>query len=198
MNAVKFAFSITEMNLMAAKPEYVVLVNSKDRKTGIAGKLEAHEQGWLHRAFSIFIFNNQGEMLLQQRAAEKYHFGGLWTNACCSHPRPGEKVLQAAGRRLHEELGIIAHLKKFGAITYSFYDAESKLTEHEYDHIITGTYSGTFHLNPAEVQKVRWISLKALAIELKQQPLHFTPWFSAIMKEYPQLLNTSTLRNTRK
>lgn len=182
---------------MAAKPDYVVLVNSKDRKTGIAGKLEAHKHGWLHRAFSIFIFNDQGEMLLQQRAEGKYHFGRLWTNACCSHPRPGEKVLEAARRRLHEELGINTPLKKFGAITYSFYDAESKLTEHEFDHIITGTYSGNFHLNPAEVQKVRWISLKALVIELKKQPSRFTPWFSAIMKEYPQLLHRSILRNTR-
>lgn len=164
-------------------PEQVVLVNKSGRKTGIAEKIDAHERGLLHRAFSIFIFNDKGEMLLQQRALDKYHFGGLWTNACCSHPRPGEKLMSAAKRRLQEELGITTPLKVQGHIIYSFHDKISGLTEHEFDYILTGNSEVRFFWNPMEVMAVKWVSKKELSTQLSVYPQVFTPWFRLIMKE---------------
>lgn len=184
LNAVKFAFRFMVMKQKKAVSDFVILVNNAGKKTGIAEKMEAHEKGLLHRAFSIFIFNDQGEMLLQQRAANKYHFGGLWTNACCSHPRPGEKVLQAAKRRLSEELGIVTKLVLCDAITYSFYDKKSGLTEHEFDYVIIGNYSGTFDLNPAEVSSIKWISVTELMVQLAKHPEDYTPWFKHILQKH--------------
>lgn len=184
LNAVKFAFIFMVMKQKKAVNDFVILVNNAGKKTGIAGKMEAHEKGLLHRAFSIFIFNDQGEMLLQQRAANKYHFGGLWTNACCSHPRPGEKVLQAAKRRLKEELGVVTKLVLYDAVTYSFYDKENGLTEHEFDYVITGNYTGTFNLNPAEVSNIKWISINELMVQLAQHPEDYTPWFKHILQKH--------------
>src|SRR5215510_11916680 len=124
------------------KKEYVVLVNKSGKKVGFAEKMEAHRKGLLHRAFSVFLFNEKGEMLLQKRAATKYHFAGKWSNACCSHPRPGEKISTAAKRRLLEELGIECTLINHGHILYEATDQKSGLTEHEYDYVFIGRYDG--------------------------------------------------------
>lgn len=163
------------------KKEFVVLVNGGGRKVGIGEKLQAHRKGLLHRAFSVFIFNERGEMLLQKRAASKYHFAGLWSNACCSHPREGEKILSAAKRRLMEELHFQTPLESHGAITYKFFDSKSGLTEHEYDYNFSGIFNGPIDFNREEVEEVRWISVSKLKKELKTEPEKFTPWFKEIL-----------------
>ena len=165
------------------KKEFVVLVNERGKRTGLAEKLKAHQQGLLHRAFSIFLFNEKGEMLLQQRAKGKYHFAGLWSNACCSHPREGERVLSAAKRRLMEELGIESPLKDSGHVLYKFHDDKSTLTEHEYDYIFTGKSAGKISFNKKEVAAVRWMSRTDLKREIKSHPGTFTPWFKEILKQ---------------
>src|SRR6186713_1579239 len=117
----------------------VILVSEHDDMVGIMDKMEAHKQGLLHRAFSVFIFNSKGEMLLQQRAFNKYHSGGLWTNACCGHPSPGEQTVAAARRRLMEEMGFTTGLEELFDFTYQ-HAFENGLTEHEYDHVFAGTW----------------------------------------------------------
>ena len=128
----------------------VILVNEQDAPIGVMEKMEAHKTGTLHRAFSIFIFNSQGEMLLQQRAKGKYHSGGLWTNACCSHPQPGEQVEKAAERRLMEELGFSTSLEKVFDFLYKA-GLDNGLTEHEFDHVFVGEYNGAINFNTEEV-----------------------------------------------
>ena len=158
--------------------EYVVLVDSDDREIGIAPKMEAHQKGLLHRAFSVFIFNTTtNELLLQQRADHKYHSPGLWTNACCSHPRHNESILEAGKRRLKEELGLITSLKQVGTFQYQAY-FENGLSENELDHLLIGAISNQtrFHPNPDEVKAIRWITRDALQHELKTHPHQFTPW----------------------
>jgi isopentenyl-diphosphate delta-isomerase len=154
----------------------VILVNEADEEIGTMEKMEAHEKALLHRAFSVFIFNSKGEMLLQQRADSKYHSPGLWTNACCSHPAPGEDTLRAAERRLYEELGFNAPLKKAFTFTYRS-DFDNGLTEHEYDHVFTGTYNGDIRPNKEEVKDYCFKSMQDIAEALKQQPDKFTAWF---------------------
>jgi isopentenyl-diphosphate delta-isomerase len=163
--------------------EEVILVNHLGKKVGIAEKLQAHQDGLLHRAFSIFIFNGRNEMLLQKRASGKYHFAGLWSNACCSHPRDGERMLSAARRRLREELNMETTLESQGSVTYKFHDLKSGLTEHELDYIFTGIFDGEISFNPAEVEAVWWISLPQLKKEMTAFPEKFTPWFIYIMNE---------------
>ncbi|AQY23023.1 isopentenyl-diphosphate Delta-isomerase [Riemerella anatipestifer] len=165
--------------------EQVVLVNPKDEVLGVMEKLQAHRGGFLHRAFSVFLFNTKGEMLLQRRAGVKYHSPRLWTNAVCSHPRLGESYKAGAQRRLIEELGIDADIsEKFSFI----YKAEvgDNLWEHELDYVFTGIYEGDFNLNPEEVSEVRYISMEALDKELETNPEQFTEWFKIILKEYKQ------------
>ncbi|MBO4233047.1 isopentenyl-diphosphate Delta-isomerase [Riemerella anatipestifer] len=165
--------------------EKVVLVNPKDEVLGVMEKLQAHRSGFLHRAFSVFLFNTKGEMLLQRRAGVKYHSPRLWTNAVCSHPRLGESYKAGAQRRLIEELGIDADIsEKFSFI----YKAEvgDNLWEHELDYVFTGIYEGDFNLNPEEVSEVRYISMEALDKELEANPEQFTEWFKIILKEYKQ------------
>ncbi|MFI5135370.1 MAG: isopentenyl-diphosphate Delta-isomerase [Chitinophagales bacterium] len=164
------------------KKEFVILVNKSGRRIGVAEKIQAHEQGLLHRAFSIFLFNDKGEMLLQRRAKHKYHFAGLWSNACCSHPRSGENVLSAAKRRLREELNLETALISKGATTYKFFDSKSGLTEHEYDHIFFGRFNEMIRFNRREVETVRWVSLSKLKKEMKAHPEKFTPWFLEIVR----------------
>jgi isopentenyl-diphosphate delta-isomerase len=159
----------------------VILVNSSGRKIGISDKMQVHVNGQLHRAFSIFIFNEEGKMLLQKRASSKYHFANLWTNACCSHPRPGEKIITAAKRRLKEELGITTPLKIVGQIRYSFVDGESQLTENEFDFILKGQFNSEIIFNPEEVAEVNWILPTQLLKEVSTYPQNFTPWFKEII-----------------
>lgn len=139
-------------------------------------KMQAHEQGLLHRAFSIFIFNGKGEMLLQQRAASKYHSGGLWTNTCCSHPLPGEETLDAAYRRLQEEMGFTTELQKAFQFTYKT-DFENGLTEHEVDHVFTGVYDGTIEPDPAEVSNYAFCPMDEIRRSIKDEPHLYTSWF---------------------
>lgn len=163
--------------------DYVVLVNESGRRTGIAEKMNAHEKGLLHRAFSVFVFNEKGEMLLQQRAKTKYHFGGLWTNACCSHPRPGERVMQAARRRLQEELGFKTPLLLIDTVQYSFYDKVSGLTEKEFDYLLFGKYNGSIAAEPEEVMAVQWVNFTDLRFQVRKFPEKFTPWFTLILQQ---------------
>lgn len=163
--------------------EYVVLVNPEDKVLGIMEKQQAHISGLLHRAFSVFLFNDKGEMLLQQRASQKYHSPNQWTNAVCSHPRAGETYQEGAKRRLKEELGIEAELsEKFNFIYKA--DVGGGLWEHELDHVFTGTYNEGFHLNENEVQEVRYISMQDLNKEITENPEKFTEWFKIILEEY--------------
>ena len=156
--------------------EQVILVNEQDIELGVMEKMEAHEKALLHRAFSVFIFNNHHELLLQQRAISKYHSGGLWTNTCCSHPRPGEAVADAALRRLKEEMGFETALSKAFDFTYKA-PFSNGLTEHEFDHVFVGTYIGTIEPNADEVENYAYYSLAAIEEMLQKNPDDFTVWF---------------------
>lgn len=139
-------------------------------------KIEAHHKGMLHRAFSIFIFNSKGEMLLQQRALTKYHSGGLWTNACCSHPNPGEETMDAAHRRLKEELGFQTPVNKIFDFVYKA-EMENGLTEYEFDHVFAGEYEGEINFNPEEVQAVCYREIGEIKGSLQSHPQQYTTWF---------------------
>jgi isopentenyl-diphosphate Delta-isomerase len=154
----------------------VILVNENDEQVGTMDKLEAHRQAKLHRAFSVFIFNGRGEMLLQQRADGKYHSGGLWTNACCSHPSPGEETMEAAHRRLQEEMGFHASLIKIFDFTYRA-EFDNGLVEHEYDHVYLGVYDGAVYPHPDEVKSYRYQTLEEIRHEIHAEPDIFTAWF---------------------
>jgi isopentenyl-diphosphate delta-isomerase len=154
----------------------VILVNEKDEAIGTMEKMEAHRKGLLHRAFSVFIFNTKGEMLLQRRAMNKYHSAGLWTNSCCSHPQPGEEVHEAAQRRLQEEMGFTAVLEKIFDFVYQA-DFDNGLTEHEFDHVFAGEYDGPVDVNKEEVMDYCYKSLDQVRSSLKEQPYKFTAWF---------------------
>ena len=154
----------------------VILVNERDEEVGTLDKMEAHRKGLLHRAFSVFIFNNKGEMLLQKRAQDKYHSGGLWTNACCSHPLPGENILDAAKRRLNEELGFTLPLNKAFEFIYRA-DFENGLTEHEFDHVFIGHYEGSIHPDPQEVSDYCYKDVGEIRKTLAIHPNEFTEWF---------------------
>lgn len=167
--------------------EKVVLVNEKDEFLGIMGKLEAHQKGMLHRAFSVFLFDNKGNMLLQKRASCKYHSPNQWTNACCSHPRENETYEAAAHRRLKEELGISCNIEKKFDFIYKA-NVGNGLWEHELDAVFIGKFEGKFALNPDEVSEIRYISWNNLEKEIKEKPESFTEWFKIILKEYKQHL----------
>ena len=156
--------------------QQVILVNDKDEPIGVMEKGEAHRLGVLHRAFSVFIFNGEGKMLLQQRAKGKYHSGGLWTNACCSHPEPGEQTQEAAERRLKEELGFTAPLQKIFDFVYET-SFENGLTEHEFDHVFAGHYDGSIWTNPEEVMDYSFVEMEAIKKSLQEEPGKFTSWF---------------------
>lgn len=163
-------------------PDEIVLVDEQDRPVGYAPKLPPHENGGrLHRAFSVFLFDRGGRMLLQQRAAGKYHFGTLWTNACCSHPRRGQAVADAAAARLRFELGIDAPLVPLFAFVYRAHDPASGLTEHEYDHVFAGTFDGEPRPNPDEVMGWRWADPAELTADVTARPDRYTPWFKLLL-----------------
>ena len=175
---------------MANEQEAVILVDESDRPVGIMEKMEAHRRALLHRAFSVFIFNSMGEMLLQQRAKEKYHSAGLWTNACCSHPRPGEDTREAAIRRLREELGFSTELEKLFEFTYrSAFD--NGLTEYEFDHVFIGKYDREITPNGAEVSDYRFLSFPAIETEMEVAPERFTSWFRLA---FPRVKNKMATR----
>jgi isopentenyl-diphosphate delta-isomerase len=165
--------------------EHVILVDEKDIAIGVMEKMEAHEKALLHRAFSVFIFNNKGEILLQQRSLRKYHSGGLWTNTCCSHPRPNEDILQAAHRRLQEEMGFDTELTK--AFTF-IYKAEfsNGLTEHEFDHVFIGTYNGLIEPNFDEVESHAFRSIEIIQASFIKHNDFFTEWF---LIAFPKVVN---------
>ena len=169
--------------------EFVVLVNPEDKVLGLMEKQQAHINGLLHRAFSVFLFNSNGEMLLQKRASGKYHSPLKWTNAVCSHPRSEETYLEGAKRRVKEELGIDVELsEKFNFIYKA--DVGNGLWEHELDHVFTGTFEGEFYLNKDEVEEVRYIYLENLNKEISESPDHFTEWFKIILEEYKHHLHS--------
>ncbi len=154
----------------------VILVDETDKQCGQAEKMKAHEEGLLHRAFSVFIFNARGEMLLQQRALSKYHSGGLWTNACCSHPAPGEETAAAALRRLQEEMGFSTCIHKIFDFVYHA-DFENGLTEYEFDHVYAGRYDGPVQFNTDEVMAVSYKTIEEISSELATDPERYTAWF---------------------
>ena len=163
------------------------LVDKLDNEIGVMEKMEAHEKGLLHRAFSVFILNSKGELMLQQRALSKYHSGGLWTNTCCSHPRLGETTKQAAHRRMMEEMGFDCELKELFDFIYKA-ELDSGLIEHELDHVFVGYYDGNPEINKEEVESWKWMSIEELASHINQQPELYTEWFKII---FDQFVNTT-------
>ncbi len=163
--------------------EYVVLVDENDVEMGVMEKQEAHEKALLHRAFSVMVFNEKKELLLQQRAFTKYHSGGLWTNTCCSHPRPGESAISAAHRRLKEEMGFDCELQAHQTFVYKA-PFENGLTEHEFDHVFVGKFNQDPQFNLEEVASFQWLSLPDLQVQLLDNPEKFTVWFRIIMESY--------------
>ena len=172
--------------------EKVILVNENDVTVGTMEKMEAHRKAVLHRAFSIFIFNAKGEMLLQQRAVTKYHSGGLWTNACCSHPRPGEETTEAAQRRLKEELGFQAPLKKIFDFTYKA-EFTNGLTEYEFDHVFAGDYDGIINCNPEEVSDFCYKEIQEIKHSLISHPQKYTAWFHLAFPKIEEWLSQNKM-----
>ena len=163
--------------------EKVILVDENDNQVGVMPKLEAHQKGLLHRAFSVFIFNSKYELLLQKRASSKYHSGGLWTNTCCSHPREGEETLDAANRRLIEEMGIQTSLRKVHDFIYRA-ELDNDLTEHEFDHVFYGVYNEDPLINKDEADDFKWIDMNSLNKDIKTNANNYTVWFKIAFKYF--------------
>lgn len=163
------------------KEELVILVDRNNRKIGVKEKLKAHEEGTLHRAFSIFIFNSREELLIQQRAVTKYHSNGLWSNTVCSHPKPGETYLRAAHRRLREEMGFDCTVKKLFCFVYNA-GFQNGLIENEYDCVFIGLYNGEPEPDHQEVMDYRWISLPKLKQDIKKNPGKYSVWLKLALK----------------
>lgn len=168
------------MNEYRNEKEYVILVDKYDNKIGTCEKMKAHLEGKLHRAFSIFIINSNKEILLQKRALAKYHSGGLWTNACCSHPRDFETVENAAHRRMSEELGINCELKEIFSFFYKV-KLDNDLYEHEYDHVFLGKFDGMPRIDPNEVDSCIWMNTEELQKSIECDPTKFTFWFKLVI-----------------
>lgn len=162
--------------------EHVILVDEHDNQLGLMPKMEAHEKAVLHRAFSVFIFNSDGDLMLQQRAAHKYHSPLLWTNTCCSHQRDGESNIEAGKRRLVEEMGFSTELKEVFSFIYKA-PFDNGLTEHELDHVMVGYFDGVPEVNPEEVASFKWMSLEAIKEDIELHPNLYTAWFKIIFKE---------------
>ncbi len=162
--------------------DLVILVDELDNEVGTEEKLKAHEEGKLHRAVSAFVFNATGDMLIQKRASTKYHSPGLWSNAACTHPQPNEENKLAAERRLMEEMGFTTPLTFHSTLLYKA-PFDNGLTEHEYDHIFTGTYEGEILPTPEEVGDFRYISIENLKKEVREHPQNFTEWFKILINQ---------------
>lgn len=167
--------------------EKVILVNEKDEQIGLMPKLEAHEKAQLHRAFSIFILNSKNEVMLQQRASEKYHSPLLWTNTCCSHQREGETNIQAGNRRLQEEMGFSTELKELFSFIYKA-PFDNGLTEHELDHVMIGYFDNEPIINPEEVESWKWMNIDEIKEDMQRNPAIYTVWFKIIFDEFYHFL----------
>ncbi|NQX80700.1 MAG: isopentenyl-diphosphate Delta-isomerase [Flavobacteriaceae bacterium] len=163
--------------------EKVILVNEKDEQIGLMEKMEAHEKGLLHRAFSVFVFNKKGELMLQQRAKDKYHSPLEWTNTCCSHQRDGETSLEAGKRRLMEEMGFTCELRELFSFIYKS-PFSNGLTEHEYDHVLIGEYDENPNLNSEEVENYKWKTIEWIKNDMKVNRGDYTSWFLIIFDKY--------------
>nr|WP_317631164.1 isopentenyl-diphosphate Delta-isomerase [uncultured Flavobacterium sp.] len=172
--------------------EKVILVNEKDEPIGLMPKLEAHEKAMLHRAFSVFILNDMNEIMLQQRAAHKYHSPLLWTNTCCSHQREGETNIQAGKRRLKEEMGFGSELKELFSFIYKA-PFDNGLTEHELDHVMIGYSNETPVINPDEVESWKWMSIEAVKLDIAKQPEIYTAWFKIIFDQFYHFLEANKI-----
>jgi isopentenyl-diphosphate delta-isomerase len=166
-----------------SQPEYVILVDANDKELGVMEKIEAHEKGVLHRAFSLFIVNQKGQMLLQQRALTKYHSPGLWTNACCSHPRKGEDIRSAVIRRAQEELGIEIDPDYLFNFTYKA-GFSNGLIEHEFDHVFVARYDEDFAFNPDEVHAYKYVDMTTLLDDVEKHTDMYTPWFLIALPKF--------------
>ena len=169
--------------------EQVILVDQNDKQIGLMEKIEAHEKALLHRAFSVFVFNDNGELMLQQRAASKYHSPLLWTNTCCSHQREGESNLEAGKRRLQEEMGFVTDIKEVISFIYKA-PFDNGLTEHELDHVMVGKYNDAPNINKEEVEAYKWMLLDDVKKDIEENPTNYTEWFKIIFdKSYEKLTN---------
>ncbi len=173
---------------MSEAEEQMVLVDETDTALGTAGKFEAHREGRLHRAFSVIVWDREGRLLLQKRSIGKYHSGGLWTNACCGHPRPGETAADGAARRLQEEMGFVCPLTGLGTIQYRA-ELDNGMTEHELVHVFRGVYDGAISPNPEEAEGYQWVSLEALRGDIASSPQRYSAWLKQYMAaEWPMAL----------
>jgi len=168
----------------------VILVDKEDNELGTEDKLKAHKEAKLHRAFSVFIFDNKKRLLLQKREGSKYHSGGLWTNTCCSHPKPGEKEEEGAKRRLEEEFGFTTELKKAFSFIYE-HRFDNGLIENEFDHVFVGKFDGKVAPDPEEIEDYKWISLEELEKDVRDNPEEYTPWFKIIFDKHIHDLKNS-------
>lgn len=172
--------------------EQVILVNENDEQIGTMPKLEAHQKAILHRAFSVFILNDKNEIMLQQRAHQKYHSPLLWTNTCCSHQRVGESNIQAGSRRLEEEMGFKTELKELFNFIYKA-PFDNGLTEHELDHVMIGYYNGEPNINLEEVESWKWMSIEDIKADMNHNPDIYTVWFKIIFNEFDHFLEDHKL-----
>ena len=170
--------------------EQVILVNEHDEQIGLMPKMEAHEKAVLHRAFSVFVFNTKNELMLQQRAAHKYHSPLLWTNTCCSHQRDGESNIEAGTRRLKEEMGVTTDLKETTSFIYKA-PFDNGLTEHELDHIMLGYYENEPIINKQEVEDWKWMPLEDVKHDINVHPEQYTAWFKIIFEKFYNYINTN-------
>jgi isopentenyl-diphosphate delta-isomerase len=168
--------------------EQVILVDENDTQIGLMPKMEAHEKALLHRAFSVFSFNDSGELLLQQRAADKYHSPLQWKNTCCSHQREGESNIEAGKRRLQEEMGFSCELSEVFSFIYKA-PFDNGLTEHELDHVMIGKFNGVPEVNPEEVESYKWMSLEEVKVDMEMDESKYTAWFRIIFDKYYNFIN---------
>lgn len=176
---------------MKSKEEQVILVDEQDVPIGLMPKMEAHEKALLHRAFSVFVLNSKGEIMLQQRAADKYHSPLLWTNTCCSHQREGESNLKAGKRRLMEEMGFVTDLEEVFSFIYKA-PFDNGLTEHEYDHVMIGYYNGEPQINPEEVASWKWMLPADIREDMAENEESYTAWFKIIFEKFYQYITANS------